>query len=202
MDDELQLSSRDQEKESLKRTSRKQSGLIKEVIDEIHFVKSSPEEYLKKLKEFRKNISAKDNSIQTFNQEILIIEEVEHQYEGLLKLLTNLEPLEALIENEFLNKSTEEFIATLQKYEKKEETIIANYIIDLSNRLKKNGIINGAIGEIIDVGVIDNAELIVLKLLLDDKDDKSERNLILNEKIRYIGGSYFDFNYLIIQFFY
>ena len=195
MDDDLELSTIDKKYDIIKPTVSKLSGLIKEIGDEINLVRTKPEKYLTKLKNFRKGISEKDNSINV-NGETLIFEDIENQFEDLVKFLEKLTPLQPLFENELLINSSEELIETIKKYESKDDTIISNYIIDLSNRLKKYGIINGAIGEIIDVGWIDSAEVIVLKLLLDENQDKSERNLILNENIRYYGGSNYDFNLL------
>ena len=195
MDDDLELSTIDKKYDIIKPTVSKLSGLIKEIGDEINLVRTKPEKYLTKIKNFRKGISEKDNSINV-NGETLIFEDIENQFEDLVKFLEKLTPLQPLFENELLINSSEELIETIKKYESKDDTIISNYIIDLSNRLKKYGIINGAIGEIIDVGWIDSAEVIVLKLLLDENQDKSERNLILNENIRYYGGSNYDFNLL------
>ena len=196
MDDDLELSTIEQEKEVLKKTESRFSHFIKEVVEEINYVRTQPLDYVKNLNNLKKYMSGKDNLIQTTNKEILIIDDIEVQFEELIKVLSKQAPLQALLENEFLVNSAEEFISTIQKHEKKDQNQITNYIIDLSNRLKKSGIINGVIGEIIDVGLIENVELIVLKILIGEKNDKSERNLILSDKIRYIGGSYFDFNFL------
>jgi hypothetical protein len=194
MEEELQFSTIDQEKEGIKRTESKLSGLIKEVVDEINFLRTQPNEYLKKLKELKKLVSPKENILLNNNKEILVIPNIEQQFDDLIKKFASQTQLEALNEDEFLTLPADELISVIQKYEKKEEAIIANYIIDFPNRFKKHGIISGAIGEIIDIGVNDNSELIVLKILLDQ--DKSEQEILLSDKVKYFGGSFCYFGFL------
>jgi len=191
MEEDLALSTINQEKETLKRNDTRLSGLIKEVIDEINLVRTNPQDYIKKLKELRKYVIPKENIFQN-NKDIIVIPDLEKRYDELIIYLSQVTPLESLLVNEYLINSTDELINILHKNEKKEENHIANLILDVSVRLKKHGIINGAVGEIIDIGNSENAELVVFKLLMDEKDDKSERNLIFNSRIKYVGGSYYE----------
>ena len=191
MEEDLALSSINHEKETLSRYESRVSGLIKEVIDEINLVRTRPQEFLKKVKDLKKFIIPKENIIQN-NKEIIVIPNLENRFEELISYLSKLTPLEPLDENEYLKYSTDELVNLIQKNEKKEVNSIVNSILDVSIRLKKYGIINGAVGEIIDIGINENAVLIVFKLLLDEKDDKSERDLLLDTRIKYIGGSYYE----------
>jgi hypothetical protein len=191
MEEDLALSTINQEKETLKLNDSRLSGFIKDVIDEINLVRTNPQDYVKKLKELRKYVFSKENIFQN-KKDIIVIPDLEKRYDELVSYISQLTPLEALVVNEYLINSTDELINILQKNEKKDENIITNSILDASIRLKKHGIINGIVGEIIDIGSSENAEFVVLKLLIDEKDDKSERNLIFNSRIKYIGGSYYE----------
>jgi len=84
-----------------------------------------------------------------------------------------------------LTKSTDDIFTNLQKYEINEDTI-KKHTVDLDNRLKKHGVLNGIAGELIDYGAND-PEIIVMKLILDESTDKLDRSILFNSSFKFVG---------------
>ena len=162
------------------------SSLEEEIINEINYVRTSPDEYLIKIQSLRKNIKPKCNYLQ-INDKLIIINDIERCFDDLIQFLSNMKNLNKLVSYEQVTKCSLEFISSVKLYHSNEEDLIKNSL-DLEKRMRKIGILNGIIAECIEYGSND-PEIIVLKLLLDEKNDKTDRSIILHNALKYIGVS-------------
>ena len=162
-------------------------SLSEEIVKEINLARCFPEKYLEKVKLLRENINEKFNMVIVNNKQQLFLNNIQTLFDDLIIYLSKMKSVIKLQCNEILSNCSEEFAKNTKSFHLNEKNLMKN-TIDFEKRLRKNGILNGLFAECIDYGLCD-AESIVLKLLLDEDNDKVERNILFNNSLKYIGVS-------------
>jgi len=171
--------------------SKDSKSLADDIIKEINSARYNPEKYLTKVHNWKKQIKTKVNILH-INDRQVYINDIEQCFEELIQYLTFVKSMPKFKQYEPIFNSTDEFINIVTTHPYNEELICKN-IPDLEKRLKKNGIVYGVIAECVEYG-LDDAEAIVLKLLLDEKNDKMDRSILFNSYLRNIGVSCYVLN--------
>lgn len=171
--------------------SKESKSLVEEIIKEINSARYNPEKYLTKVNNWKKQIKPKFNILH-INDKQIVINDIEQCFEELIQYLCFVKSMPKFKPYEPLFNSTDEIMNIITAHPYNEELLSKN-IPDLEKRLKKNGIVYGVIAECIEYG-LDDAEAIVLKLLLDEKNDKMDRSILFNSYLRNIGVSCFVLN--------
>jgi len=171
--------------------SKDSKTLAEEIIKEINSARYNPEKYLTKVQNWKKHIKPKFNILHVNDRQVYI-NDIEQCFEELIQYLTFVKSMPKFKQYEPLFCTTYEFVNIITTHPYNDELIFKN-APDLEKRLKKNGIVFGVIAECIEYG-LDDAEAIVLKLLLDEKNDKMDRSILFNSYLRNIGVSCYVLN--------
>lgn len=152
----------------------------------------SPVEYVKFLQKTKTSI-VNNQIVNKDNESIINLSEGPMIIDELISVLSKIRTLEQLIPSSNLNKTAEDFIQVLQMHDSNntKEDNIFNKNEGFLKRIKQYGIPLGAVGECIEHSDNINIapEYIILKLLLNDgdKNKRFNRNILLNNKFKYVG---------------
>lgn len=167
-------------------TTTDDKSLCDEIVKEINLVRTNPERYLAKAQAWQKTIKPKLNTV-LINDKPIVVNDIDQCYEDLINYLSFVKSMPKLLIYDALVNCADEFINTISNHPYNEENLQKNSV-DFEKRVRKFGIVSGTIAELVEYGSGD-AEAIVLKFLLDEKGDKTERSIIFNNNIKYIGVS-------------
>lgn len=147
------------------------------LVDEINFVRISPQAYADKLMSYEKNF--KDKVFRIPGQTAILTNEGFPAFKEAAKQLKTLKPLPPVTPNQHLNKIAEDSL----KYAQNDSQP------DLNELIEKYGQIIGAFSQATDFGS-SNPELVILNLIVDDGDsNRGNRQNILNSKFKIVGSA-------------
>jgi len=168
------------------------------VLDQINYVRSYPGMYIKDLEKYKeslqenilivkRNSEDKDNFL--LGNEEIYVSEGRKLFDELINILKGLYKREPLQSIKPLTATADDFLLVLQMHDGSDDKILIRSVEDFVKRIRKYGIPHGLLGECIDYGST-SAEVLVLKLLLDDGDpSRTDRNIILNSNLNFVGVS-------------
>ena len=154
-----------------------------QVLNEINFARMHPDEFAQKLEELYNSIH---------NDNCLYIEGIPFIYSNLKKsledsidFLSYQKPLKGLIYNKTLTQACDYLLEELIIHDGLDEDDSNKY--SLENRLSKFGEALGVHYELIDYGMFDPEFIVINFILCDGDNQKYERNVIFNSKVKYLG---------------
>ena len=154
-----------------------------QVLNEINFARMHPDEFVQKLEELY-------NSVR--NDNCLYVEGIPFLYTNLkesleeaIDFLTHQQPLKGLIYNKTITQACDYLLDELIIHDGLDDNDSNRY--SLENRLSKFGEPLGEIYELIDYGMFDPEFIVINFILCDGDDQKYERNVIFNSKIKFLG---------------
>ena len=154
-----------------------------QVLNEINFARMHPDEFAQKLEELYNSIH---------NDNCLYIEGIPFVYSNLKKsledsidFLSYQKPLKGLIYNKTLTQACYYLLEELIIHDGLDEDDSNKY--SLENRLSKFGEPLGVHYELIDYGMFDPEFIVINFILCDGDNQKYERNVIFNSKVKYLG---------------
>ena len=160
------------------------------IINEIDFARMHPQEFLQKLEKIQKLINESDSE----DQNTLLIKSVPFTYNDLslnlqnaIEFLKEQKPIEGLTYNESISNGCNDLLNVLMMHDGFNENELNNPRYSLLNRMHSNGIPFGEIYELIDYGMFDPEFIVINFILGDDDDNKIDRNIIFNPKLKTVG---------------
>ena len=160
------------------------------IINEIDFARMHPQEFLQKLENIQKLINESDSE----DQNTILIKSVPFTYNDLninlqnsIEFLKEQKPLEGLTYNESISNGCNDLLNVLMMHDGFNENELNNPRYSLLNRMHSNGIPFGEIYELIDYGMFDPEFIVINFILGDDDDNKIDRNIIFNPKLKTVG---------------
>ena len=154
-----------------------------QVLNEINFARMHPDEFVQKLEELNSTIP---------NDNCLYIEGIPFLYTNLKKsledaidFLTNQKSLPGLIYNKTITQACDYLLDELIIHDGLDDDESNKY--SLENRLSKFGEPLGEAYELIDYGMFDPEFIVINFVLCDGDNQKYERNVIFNPKIKFLG---------------
>ena len=160
------------------------------IINEIDFARMHPQEFLKKLENIQKLINESDSE----DQNTILIKSVPFTYNDLninlqnsIEFLKEQKPLEGLTYNESISNGCNDLLNVLMMHDGFNENELNNPRYSLLNRMYSNGTPFGEIYELIDYGMFDPEFIVINFILGDDDDNKIDRNIIFNPKLKTVG---------------
>ena len=160
------------------------------IINEIDFARMHPQEFLQKLENIQKLINESDSE----DQNTILIKSVPFTYNDLninlqnsIEFLKEQKPLEGLTYNESISNGCNDLLNVLMMHDGFNENELNNPRYSLLNRMYSNGTPFGEIYELIDYGMFDPEFIVINFILGDDDDNKIDRNIIFNPKLKTVG---------------
>ena len=160
------------------------------IINEIDYARMHPQEFVKKLEKIQKLINESDSE----DQNTILIKSVPFTYNDLnmnlqnsIEFLKEQKPLEGLTYNESISNGCNDLLNVLMMHDGFNENELNNPRYSLLNRMHSNGIPFGEIYELIDYGMFDPEFIVINFILGDDDDNKIDRNIIFNPKLKTVG---------------
>ena len=154
-----------------------------QVLNEINFARMHPDEFVQKLEELNSTIR---------NDNCLYIEGIPFLYTNLKKsledaidFLSNQKSLPGLIYNKTITQACDYLLDELIIHDGLDDDESNKY--SLENRLSKFGEPLGEAYELIDYGMFDPEFIVINFILCDGDNQKYERNVIFNPKIKFLG---------------
>ena len=154
-----------------------------QVLNEINFARMHPDEFVQKLEELNSTIR---------NDNCLYIEGIPFLYTNLKKsledaidFLSNQKSLPGLIYNKTITQACDYLLDELIIHDGLDDDESNKY--SLENRLSKFGEPLGEAYELIDYGMFDPEFIVINFILCDGDNQKYERNVIFNQKIKFLG---------------
>ena len=160
------------------------------IINEIDYARMHPEEFLQKLEKIQKLINESDSE----DQNTILIKQVPFTYNDLntnlqssIEFLREQKPLEGLTYNESISNGCNDLLNVLMMHDGLNENELNNPRYSLINRMQSNGTPFGEIYELIDYGMFDPEFIVINFILGDDDDNKIDRSIIFNPKLKTVG---------------
>ena len=160
------------------------------IINEIDFARMHPQEFLQKLENIQKLINESDSE----DQNTILIKSVPFTYNDLninlqnsIEFLKEQKPLEGLTYNESISNGCNDLLNVLMMHDGFNENELNDPRYSLNNRMNINGTPFGEIYELIDYGMFDPEFIVINFILGDDDDNKIDRNIIFNPKLKTVG---------------
>ena len=154
-----------------------------QVLNEINYARMHPDEFVEKLEELNSTIP---------NDNCLYIEGIPFLYTNLkesledaINFLSNQKPLPGLIYNKTITQACDYLLDELIIHDGLDDDQSNKY--SLENRLSKFGEPLGETYELIDYGMFDPEFIVINFILCDGDNQKYERNVIFNPKIKCLG---------------
>ena len=160
------------------------------IINEIDYARMHPEEFLQKLEKIQKLINESDSE----DQNTILIKQIPFTYNDLntnlqssIEFLREQKPLEGLTYNESISNGCNDLLNVLMMHDGLNENELNNPRYSLINRMQSNGTPFGEIYELIDYGMFDPEFIVINFILGDDDDNKIDRSIIFNPKLKTVG---------------
>ena len=154
-----------------------------QVLNEINYARMHPDEFVEKLEELNSTIP---------NDNCLYIEGIPFLYTNLkesledaINFLSNQKPLPGLIYNKTITQACDYLLDELIIHDGLDDDQSNKY--SLENRLSKFGEPLGETYELIDYGMFDPEFIVINFILCDGDNQKYERNVIFNPRIKCLG---------------
>ena len=132
-------------------TITEEKSLYEEIVIEINFARSDPEQYLEKVVFWRKTVKPKYNFV-IVNDKQVVINDIEQCFDDLINYLSFVKAMNKVQLNDTLNSCADEMLSIISSSPYNEENLSKN-IVDLEKRLKKKGILHGVIAESVEYGI-------------------------------------------------
>lgn len=159
------------------------SNFNKLLLQEINLARTKPKQYAEKILSYQQYF--KGNILRLPEELPIITTEGFKAFLEAANHLKNLEPLQALQSNTYLNNIAEDSIKEVQKYTDADQV----NSLPIETYIEKYGQVAGIFSQAFDFGSV-SAELAVINLLVDDGDlNRGNRSNLLHSKFRYVGIS-------------
>lgn len=166
------------------------------VLEEINYARVYPLKYYNKMADWSKYIKSDETNtkfvIDIPNKSRMKISDIEN-YSSAMKFVRGRVPTSPLTVLDCLVNSTADYLAVIQMKDDGQTKVGSKFLQtkdEFVKRLLRFGSPQGVVGESIDIGEVD-AELLVLKLILDEDSnvDRPNRILLFNNKLKLVGIS-------------
>ena len=154
-----------------------------QVLNEINFARMHPDEFVEKLEELYNSIR-NDNCLYVEGIPFLYTN-LKESLEDAIDFLTHQKPLKGLIYNKTITQACDYLLDELIIHDGLDDNDSNRY--SLENRLSKFGEPLGQTYELIDYGMFDPEFIVINFILCDGDEQKYERNVIFNSKIKFLG---------------
>ena len=154
-----------------------------QVLNEINFARMHPDEFAQKLEELNDTINS-DNCLYIDGVPFLYTN-LKESLEDAIKFLSKQKPLPGLIYNKTITQACDFLLDELIIHDGLESDESNKY--SLENRLSKFGEPLGESYELIDYGMFDPEFIVINFILCDGDNQKYERKVIFNPKIKFLG---------------
>ena len=154
-----------------------------QVLNEINFARMHPDEFVQKLEELYNSIS-NDNCLYVEGVPFLYTN-LKESLEDAIDFLTHQKPLKGIIYNKTITQACDYLLDELIIHDGLDDNDSNKY--SLENRLSKYGEPLGETYELIDYGMFDPEFIVINFILCDGDEQKYERNVIFNPKIKFLG---------------
>ena len=154
-----------------------------QVLNEINFARMHPDEFAQKLEELNDTINS-DNCLYIDGVPFLYTN-LKESLEDAIKFLSKQKPLPGLIYNKTITQACDFLLDELIIHDGLDSDESNKY--SLENRLSKFGEPLGESYELIDYGMFDPEFIVINFILCDGDNQKYERKVIFNPKIKFLG---------------
>ena len=154
-----------------------------QVLNEINFARMHPDEFVQKLEELNNSIRS-DNCLYVEGVPFLYTN-LKGSLENAINFLNQQKSLPGLIYNKTITQACDYLLDELIIHDGLSDDDSNKY--SLENRLSKFGEPLGEIYELIDYGMFDPEFIVINFILCDGDEQKYERNVIFNSKIKFLG---------------
>ncbi len=154
-----------------------------QVLNEINFARMHPDEFVQKLEELNDTIN-NDNCLYIDGVPFLYTN-LKESLEDAIKFLSKQKPLPGLIYNKTITQACDFLLDELIIHDGLDSDESNKY--SLENRLSKFGEPLGESYELIDYGMFDPEFIVINFILCDGDNQKYERKVIFNPKIKFLG---------------
>jgi hypothetical protein len=154
-----------------------------QVLNEINYARMHPDEFLEKLQELYNSVS--DGNCLYVDGVPFLYTDLRTSLKVAIDFLSKQKPLPGLIYNKTITQACDYLLDELIIHDGLEDNEKSKY--NLENRLSKFGQPLGECYELIDYGMFDPEFIVINFILCDGDNQKYERNVIFNPKIKYLG---------------